>query len=383
MNRAAVAGLVAVLAVATLAPLSAGASTQSEPPSPAAGLVQQGEFDSTEFEVTVAENGSARWTFRYFRTLDNESERDDFRAYAEEFRTTESQLFVDFRSRAGELTARGANVTGRDMAATRFAKDASLSGPTDNRGVVEMSFTWTRFGAVDGDRVVVADVFQGGFYISTDQDLVFAAGPGLYVAATDPPPDDSASADGATQSVTYEGEQEFNDRKPRVVFAPPSDGNSTTATPTASGTDTPAGGDGDGGLGMAPLVAIGMLLVVGVGAAYLYRSGTLGDGAGPTAGSGGGTGGSGGAATAGPAVTDEELLSDEDRVLQLLEEHGGRMKQVDIVEQTDWSKSKVSMLLSDMADDDQISKLRVGRENIVSLAGQEPDAAGSPFDDEE
>lgn len=80
--------------------------------------------------------------------------------------------------------------------------------------------------------------------------------------------------------------------------------------------------------------------------------------------------------------TQQELLSDEDRVLRLLEEHGGRMKQVHIVEQTDWSKSKVSMLLSDMEEDGEISKLRVGRENIISLAGEEPEAAGSPFDDE-
>jgi len=58
------------------------------------------------------------------------------------------------------------------------------------------------------------------------------------------------------------------------------------------------------------------------------------------------------------------------------------MKQVDIVETTDWSKSKVSMLLSDMEEDGDISKLRVGRENIISLAGEEPDAAGSPFDEE-
>ena len=80
--------------------------------------------------------------------------------------------------------------------------------------------------------------------------------------------------------------------------------------------------------------------------------------------------------------TQQELLSDEDHVLQLLEEHGGRMKQVYIVEQTDWSKSKVSMLLSDMEEDGEISKLRVGRENIISLAGEEPEAAGSPFDEE-
>jgi uncharacterized membrane protein len=58
------------------------------------------------------------------------------------------------------------------------------------------------------------------------------------------------------------------------------------------------------------------------------------------------------------------------------------MKQVEIVERTDWSKSKVSMLLSDIEEDGEITKLRVGRENIVSLSGEEPDAASSPFEDE-
>ena len=67
----------------------------------------------------------------------------------------------------------------------------------------------------------------------------------------------------------------------------------------------------------------------------------------------------------------------------LLEENGGRMKQVNIVDETDWSKSKVSMLLSEMEDEGQISKLRVGRENIISKKGMEPEAAGSPFEDEE
>jgi len=78
-----------------------------------------------------------------------------------------------------------------------------------------------------------------------------------------------------------------------------------------------------------------------------------------------------------------QLLSDEDRVLRLLEENGGRMRQVSIVEETEWSKSKVSMLLSEMEDEGAISKLRVGRENIISLAGEEPEAAGSPFEEEE
>ncbi|QLH83851.1 helix-turn-helix transcriptional regulator [Halosimplex pelagicum] len=76
------------------------------------------------------------------------------------------------------------------------------------------------------------------------------------------------------------------------------------------------------------------------------------------------------------ARTDRELIVD------ILESNEGRMKQARIVDETGWSKSKVSMLLSEMEEEEAISKLRVGRENIISLSGNEPEAAGSPFDDE-
>ncbi|WP_248908670.1 helix-turn-helix transcriptional regulator [Halocatena marina] len=65
---------------------------------------------------------------------------------------------------------------------------------------------------------------------------------------------------------------------------------------------------------------------------------------------------------------DVELLSDEERVERLLEERGGRMKQANIVRETDWSNAKVSQLLSAMDEDGRIEKLRIGRENLISLS---------------
>lgn len=70
---------------------------------------------------------------------------------------------------------------------------------------------------------------------------------------------------------------------------------------------------------------------------------------------------------AGPGDIDEELLSDEERVERLLQQNGGRMKQADIVRETDWSNAKVSQLLSSMNEDGQIDKLRIGRENLISF----------------
>ncbi|SEH38401.1 hypothetical protein SAMN05192561_101362 [Halopenitus malekzadehii] len=76
-----------------------------------------------------------------------------------------------------------------------------------------------------------------------------------------------------------------------------------------------------------------------------------------------------GAATA----PDPSLLSDEERVEALLERNGGRMRQADIVSETGWSDAKVSQLLSAMADEERVEKLRLGRENLISLPDHTPE----------
>lgn len=74
----------------------------------------------------------------------------------------------------------------------------------------------------------------------------------------------------------------------------------------------------------------------------------------------------------------EEFVTDQERVRQLLRENGGRMKQSNIVDSVDWSKAKVSRLLADLEEDGQVTKLRLGRENLVCLPGHEPTASKSP-----
>jgi hypothetical protein len=388
MNRSDTAGvaLAVLLLVAALAAVPVGGGSAPAPET----LASQGDFDSTEFRITVYENGSARWTFLFKRTLSNDTERQNFEAYAENFNANETDLYRDFQSRAQSLVTEGEDVTGRDMTATDFSKRAYTEGLNDNRGIVRMSFRWTGFGATEGERVVVGDVFEGGLYVGPDQTLVVTHGDGLVITDFKPSPDDQSD-----DTLTYRGEREFSDNRPQVTFGPPGAATATQGTPSDSATGGGVGpGDNGGGLGVLPIVALLVLLALGVGAAYAFRTGMLGGGgddggdATSTAGAGdggdgGGVAGAAGAASTEPAISDEELLSDDDRVMKMLEERGGRMKQVKIVEETGWSKSKVSMLLSDMEEEGQISKLRVGRENIVSIAGQEPEAAGSPFDEDE
>jgi uncharacterized membrane protein len=65
--------------------------------------------------------------------------------------------------------------------------------------------------------------------------------------------------------------------------------------------------------------------------------------------------------------------TDEERILELLDVNGGRLRQREIAGRTGWSEAKVSRVLSRMDRHDQVSKIPIGRENIIALPDHEPE----------
>ncbi|GGL21561.1 hypothetical protein GCM10009037_01070 [Halarchaeum grantii] len=383
MVRSVAVVLAAVLlfASAGAAPLAtAGIGSDSAAPavqSPV-GAAESPSFSSTHFRIAVHPNGSATWTFQYRTQLENDTQRERFREYARSFEANETRFVEQFRANARSLVADGEGVTGREMNATNFERAAFTRGLSDDLGVVQLSFTWTNFARTDGERVVVGDLFDGGLYLGSNQRLVVTADPGLAFASVSPTP--NATADptlAASDSVTWFGPREFTDERPRAVLVPndsvgAGEAGATTGSPSSTD-DT----DGDTGLPVALLGGLLALLAVG-GVAYWRRErlaaalGGASDADASPAADASRDPDADAPPVGDPAVSDEEMLADDERVERLLREHGGRMRQASIVEETDWSKSKVSMLLSEMEADDRISRLRVGRENVVSLPGHEP-----------
>lgn len=374
MNRLPAFGLAVMVLVGMLA-LAGPAAAQSDTINASAP-----SFGETQFVVTVYDNGSARWTQRYNQPLSNETQVQGFRTYADEFNSEETPVYTDFRDRATDLTAAGSNATGRAMSAQGFTRTATVTSQPSTTGVVEMSFLWTNFTAPEDGRVTVGETFENGVYLSPNMSLEFRAGPNLAVdwSSVKPKPDASTNGSGNTSdSLTYFGETQFASGQPQVTFtdaSSPVDDSSVFASPL-------------------PWAILAVALAVVVGAVVISRSSEPVFGSAdehpetesrsePLTRGGSTTDRTEPDDTATPAVTDVDLQSDEDRIVDLLEANGGRMQQTTIVEETGWSKSKVSTLLSEMAEEGLVSKLRVGRENIVSLAGHEPAAAGSPFDDE-
>lgn len=73
--------------------------------------------------------------------------------------------------------------------------------------------------------------------------------------------------------------------------------------------------------------------------------------------------------------TDDLYLFPEEQVLVLLDEHDGRMWQGDVVQETGFSKAKVSRLLTAMEDDGEITRYWKSGKKVVTLPGKGPESS--------
>lgn len=395
--------MVALLAVALLAgPVGAAAVGGSSPGDhPTRGATAELTGDSvavstdapdlvdTTFEVRLRDDGDARWVVTTRYRLADETDREAFRDYGRRFVDGDAEPAVAVDTRTFERAAEGASaVAGRSMNVTDVSRGYDLEN--ESVGALRLTFTWTNFLGTGRAGLVLRDALlretPGG---ETDTWLE-RLGPRQTLVVRTPPGYSLRSQPGVpyrNNSLVVEGPYEFDAGEPFIVsYDRVSDPGGSENTPE------PAGG--------LPLAAVGGVLVAAavlVGVFAFRRGSRVGEG-GPAATTGTDPG-DGATESASEPVGDEsepeadddagderaptepesavepepELLSDGERVERLLSDNDGRMRQADIVDETGWSDAKVSQLLSEMADDGRVEKLRIGRENLISLAGDEGD----------
>ena len=341
---------------------------------PAAG---QPQTEGTHLEAQLYGDGDAEWTVSVYLPITDDEERAEFEDFAERFEagTDDLDLGTDAFERAA---AESSAATGREMAITSVTRESELINETGDGetfteyGALRVSFTWESFARVgENNTLYVDDAFNAtdGTWLpglGADQSLTIKAPPEYGAPTTSPI--------GAEEGdLHWTGPETFEPGYLRIVYHP-----GTTTTVEAGNSDM---------LVIGALALSGTALLVGV---YLLigRRRTPGEpGDDPTVGTAStdvsettaGSPTSDGETISEPEEsdasveqTDQELalLSDEERVEYLLEQSGGRMKQANIVKETGWSNAKVSQLLSAMDEEDRLDKLRIGRENIISLPGE-------------
>ncbi|MEY7848988.1 helix-turn-helix transcriptional regulator [Natrarchaeobius sp. A-rgal3] len=359
------------------------ASVQHPPASIAADGSPLSPADPSQvIRINLTDDGDARWSIETRFLITDDEEEAIFEEYAAEVAAGNRDVGYE-SSQFNAVVDDAAASTGREMTIEddgwdqpRIEEAEAEYDDDDVRiGVVSYSFTWTEFSRVDENRIYFEDSLQGSngswLDLGDGQRLVVESPSGYFLET----PTD----------LEWDGPHEFEEGELDIIFV--------------------QGSQGPVGLSLEYLLA-GLVIVV-VGGVLLYRVWQSADEEdlpdwlpaprSPNAEDGSSTlaptdpdGGQaiptdrGHVDPADPSHTsvefdeeldddvDPELLSDEERVLRMLKRNGGRMKQANIVKETGWSNAKVSQLLSQMDDDDAIEKLRIGRENLITLPEVDP-----------
>ncbi|MGQ4556715.1 DUF7345 domain-containing protein [Halobellus sp. GM3] len=383
------------------------------------------EGPRTTVRIALRPDRSAEWRVQTRYSLESQNETRAFRSLAAQYEDGEGDAGPDVRL-FESLMQRASDATGRSMAIEDVAYHSSVSESGD-RGTLALSFRWTNFLRAGGNETLVLDdVFrlptaesdEQRTWLSifdADQEIAIHPPDGYTVTGTSIPVQQRESAVVLAQPSDFEGDSELRityttvgpaDQLPigllagggivvlallsgawwfrrrgdggwdSVPSSPEDPGGPAVDGPAAeareNGGEEFSGANGAAGSeATAPDAGTGTVDASGAGGSVSVTAGA--DGA-------AGSAGSGDEAPADQTAADVDLslLSDEERVEHLLGRNGGRMKQATIVDETGWSDAKVSQLLSAMADEGRVEKLRLGRENLISLPeGADTDDAES------
>jgi len=339
------------------------------------------DFDpatATRIRIEPTPDRDARWEVSVRYALADETEVGAFRTAGERFRGggvgPTPALFEGFAREASRNVDRTMRVQSVDREVTVHEDPSEFDVADDETvavGELRLTFVWTGFLGTDGDNLVLGDALT-----TPDGTWLRSLGEGQTLEVATPEGYTVTGTPGATvplrdNAVIIEGPRTFAEgERVAVVYA----STGTVGPPWEM---------------LAAAIVVAALLIAGSVVGYRRMETNGSDGTGATGANGNGESAvretgegadpNGGAVAPPDAEGDPDesaesepeedlsLLSDEERVERLLAENGGRMRQADIVAETGWSDAKVSQLLSEMADGGRIEKLRLGRENLISL----------------
>ncbi|WP_144799710.1 helix-turn-helix transcriptional regulator [Halorubrum depositum] len=337
------------------------------------------DFDpetATRIRIEPTPDRDARWEVSVRFALADETEVEAFETAGERFLDGEvgpgPSLFEGFAREASRNVDRMMRIedVAREVRVHDDPSEFDVAGDeTAAVGELRLTFVWTEFLGTDGENLVLGDALT-----TPDGTWLRSLGEGQTLEVATPEGYTVTGTPGATvplrdNAVIIEGPRTFGeDERVAVVYAP-------------TGTVGPPWEMLTAAIVVAALLIAGSVVgyrrMEGGGPGGARANGANGDGGSRSAGAGASAGAAAASGSAddenGDAAAGEEpeedlsLLSDEERVERLLTDNGGRMRQADIVAETGWSDAKVSQLLSAMADEERVEKLRLGRENLISL----------------
>jgi len=284
---------------------------------------------SITYTITVQEDGTGIWHVEYRTLLASSEDLAMFDSYAKNISTLFLPQFQDLMQRSA---SQAAVATSRKMEITDFSGDAAIqTSPTGRYGVVFYSFSWKGF-AKPGAQITIGDAFAGGMYLAKDNTLIIRYPTGYTVSLAEPAPDQ------ARDGLIWYGQRSFGAGEPRLVFE-------------------------QAGFPYVPvLLGSVIVLIVIAGLFFVMKKRRPGeqnetdepvDPEDPD--------------SAPVPLSESEMYSLEEKIVQLLKASNGEQYQSEIVKNLGLPKSTVSATLNDLHQRGVIQKIKKGRENLIRL----------------
>ena len=287
---------------------------------------------SITYTITVGEDGAGIWHVEYRTLLASDEDQKAFDAYE---KNLSSVFLPQFRDLMQRSASQASVATSRKMEITDFSGDAVIqTSPTGKYGIVFYSFNWKGF-AKPGDQLTIGDAFAGGMYLAKDHTLIIKYPAGYTVSIAEPAPDQ------VRDGLIWYGQRSFGAGEPRLVFE-------------------------RSGFPYVPVLFGSVLvLIVIAGVFFVLKKRHLKITNEPVE-------------TDDPVETDAEentsdplsdaeMLSLEEKIIQLLKASNGEQYQSEIVKNLGLPKSTVSATLNDLHKRGLIQKVKKGRENLIRL----------------
>lgn len=345
------------IAVTTTPATTSPIATTNTPPTP----------DTTIITVTVTENGTAHWRIQYRIRLDTTNKTAAFTDFQAAVRNNTSAYLTSFRTRIHHTVNQSTATTNRSMTAANFSLTTSIRQLPQQYGIITYRFTWQQFATHNATALQIGDALHN-FFLTESTRLIIDYPDHYTLTTVQPTP--TTTHDGA---VSWHGPLEFTGTTPTLHLRHPHPTSTPTHTTHAPTTTPPQTTPATTAQPTSFLpYGIGVVLVIGILTAgyWLTRQSQLwnqpASNPNPTSASK--------TRRRQDAVSDTEtespdleLLSNEEQVLHVVEEHGGRIKQQEIVTELGWTDAKTSKVISEMTDDNLLEKYRLGRENVITL----------------
>lgn len=302
------------------------------------------DADNVLLRVDLQENGSAHWRVEYRLRLDDENSTAAFESLREDIRANRSAYEDRFAAGMRQTVVEAENATGREMRLGTVSIEATNTTLPQQYGVIAYTFQWFGFAVVEEDQLQAGDAIAG-LFLDAETTLIIGWPNTHQLVDVTPPPSEQRD-----QAVVWTGRRDFTANEPRLAVS-----SATTTTAPGGvgngGPDSPTSGTPSG-----MLIGVGMLVLLGAGVAiWVYKRREEPEPDSPVA------------TTDSDGEPAEELLSNEERVLRLLEDHDGRMKQQAVASELDWTDAKTSQVVGKLREEGEIDVFRLGRENVISL----------------